>query len=141
MNRSSSLPMLLPGVLVALALAACSCSTGPSLPGNWAPESAELGGKIFPVAAFEGATLRLTADAYDFGGDKGTYTLLSTNPPAGMDIHGQVGPNAGRTIKAIYAVSGDQLTVCYQLGPGERPAEFNSAAGPQVLLVRYRRVP
>ena len=66
--------------------------------------------------------------------------MLAAGRPAAMDIHGQEGPNAGRTIQAIYQLAGDQLTVCYQLGAGERPAEFKSPAGSQVLLVHYRRV-
>jgi uncharacterized protein (TIGR03067 family) len=127
----------LPGLLVVLALAACSRAT---LAGRWAPQSAELGGQAFPVANFGGATLQLTMDSYEFAGDKGTYAVLSTNPPATMDVRGREGPNAGRTIQAIYELAGDQLTVCYQLGAGERPREFRSAAGPQVLLVRYTRV-
>jgi len=57
-----------------------------------------------------------------------------------MDIRGREGPNAGRTIQAIYELAGEQLTVCYQLGSGERPSEFKSAKGSQVLLVRYLRV-
>jgi len=57
-----------------------------------------------------------------------------------MDIHGREGPHAGRTIQAIYELAGEQLTICYQLGSGERPTEFKSARGSQVLLVRYQRV-
>ena len=58
-----------------------------------------------------------------------------------MDIHGQKGPNAGRTIRAIYALEDDQLIVCYQLGTGERPDGFETPKGSQVLLVRYQRMP
>ena len=132
----------LPGLLVALALAACSSTrpTGPTLAGKWAPLSAELGGQALPVAKFGEATLRLTKDTYEFAGDNGTYAVLSTSPPAKMDIRGREGPNAGRTIQAIYELAGEQLTVCYQLGSGERPSEFKSAKGSQVLLVRYLRV-
>jgi uncharacterized protein (TIGR03067 family) len=134
---------LLPVLLVSLVLAGCAGTrnAGPTLAGRWSPVSAELGGKDFPVANFAGATLALTTDAYDFAGDKGSYAVLSRTPPARMDIHGQVGPNAGKTIPAIYELTGEQLTICYQLGAGERPSEFKSAAGPQVLLVRYRRAP
>jgi uncharacterized protein (TIGR03067 family) len=106
----------------------------------WVPESAQLSGQAFPIATFAGATLRLTADAYEFGGDKGAISLHPTGSPAQMDITGREGPNAGRTIQAIYELVGDQLTVCYQLGQGVRPTEFTSPPGSQVLLVRYRRV-
>lgn len=134
MNRRA-----LVGPLAALALAVCSC-THTDLAGEWAPTSAELGGKDFPVAGFGGASLHLTKDTYEFAGDKGTFAVLSTRPPARMDIHGQVGPNAGHTIQAIYELAGEQLTICYQLGSGDRPSVFDSATGPQVLLVHYKRV-
>jgi uncharacterized protein (TIGR03067 family) len=135
-------PILLLGFMGVLILAACSSTitTTPTLAGSWAPQSAELGGKEFPVSNFDGAILRLTADKYDFAGDKGTYSLLSEGQPSRMDIHGEVGPNAGRTIRAIYEFTGGQLTVCYQLGKGERPGEFKSSLGPQVLLVKYKLV-
>ena len=133
MNRALGL-----GLLAVLSLAARS--PGPSLDGEWAPARAELGGQDFPIANFQGATLRLTANTYEFAGDKGTYAVLAAGRPAAMDIRGQEGPNAGRTIQAIYELSGDQLTVCYQLGTGERPGEFKTPKGSQVLLVHYRRV-
>ena len=60
--------------------------------------------------------------------------------PAKLDIHGQSGPNTGRTIPAIFEVSDEQLTIGYQLGAGERPSEFASARGEQILIVNYKRV-
>jgi len=132
-------------ILLAFALALTACSGGkttvPSLTGAWAPQVAQLGGQELPIATFQGANLNLTADTYEFAGDKGTYTLGSTSKPAQLDIVGKEGPNAGRTIQAIYELTGDQLNVCYQLGPGERPRTFESLAGTQVFLVRYKRVP
>jgi uncharacterized protein (TIGR03067 family) len=132
----------LPGLLAALAFAACTSTRtpDPTLAGQWEPENAELGGKVFPVANFGGANLQLSMDTYEFAGDKGTYAVLPTSSPARMDIHGLEGPNAGRTIQTIYKLTGEQLTVCYQLGSGERPGEFKSATGSKVLLVRYKRV-
>jgi uncharacterized protein (TIGR03067 family) len=133
---------VLPVVLSALAIVSCSSSprSGPTLAGQWAPVTAELGGGAFPVANFGGATLSLTADTYEFAGDKGTYSVSLAVSPARMDIRGREGPNAGRTIPAIYELAGDQLTICYQLGPGERPRDFTSPKGSQVLIVRYKRM-
>ncbi len=133
---------VLPGLLVSFVLASCASlpSAGPTLAGQWAPVSAELGGQEFPVASFGGATLQLTVDTYEFAGDKGTYAVLSKDPPARMDIQGRQGPNAGRTIPAIYALTDNELTICYQLGSEERPSEFKSPKGSRVLLVRYKRM-
>lgn len=135
-------PRVLTVLVAAVALAACSRTPPASaLVGRWTPASAELGGQPFPVANFGGASLVLTAGTYEFAGDTGTYSVLAANTPAQMDIHGRAGPNAGRTILAIYGLTGDQLTVCYQLGAGERPNDFTSPPGTQVLLVHYQRAP
>ena len=112
---------------------------GAALAGDWAPVSAVMGGKDFPVASFGGARLHLTGQAYVFAGDRGTYKLVSVAPPARMDIHGEEGPNAGKLIPTVYQVNGDQLDICYQLGPGVRPHDFTSPNGSQILLIHYRR--
>lgn len=134
---------LRPILLTFLTLALFGCTTparvSRKLAGSWTPQSAVLAGKNFPVANFSGATLHLTSTTYEFGGDRGNITVLSVKPPAQMDIHGLSGPNAGRTIKAIYAISGEELTVCYQLGAGERPREFSSPNGSSILVVKYLR--
>ena len=135
-------PILL-AVPIAFSLFACSGDepAAAALAGTWAPQSAQLGGQDFPIIGFQGANLLLTADTYEFAGDTGTYTLIGTAKPAQLDIHGQVGPNAGRTIPCIYELDGDELNACYQLGEGERPRAFESPADSMVFLVHYHRVP
>ncbi|MBS0457017.1 MAG: TIGR03067 domain-containing protein [Proteobacteria bacterium] len=112
---------------------------GAQLVGQWTPTSAQMGGKDFPVAGFNGATLAMTERTYAFGNDRGSYTITYTGTPARMDIHGEQGPNAGKTIPALYLLSGNALTVSYQLGPGVRPKDFDSPAGSQILVVHYQR--
>lgn len=129
------------GLLLTLAIAGCNMRSGaPRLAGRWTPVDAELGGQDFPVANFAGATLQLTDSTYEFAGDTGTYVVLSTKSPAKMDIRGTTGPNAGRTIPAIFELSDEQLTIGYQLGSGERTIEFASPQGSQILIVYYKRV-
>ncbi|TAH35232.1 MAG: hypothetical protein EYC70_13425 [Planctomycetota bacterium] len=132
---------LIGGSLLPVLLAACSTTREvfPPLAGHWLPQSAVLGGQDFPVSNFDGAALNLTTESYEFAGDWGTYVLLDWDGSGGMDIHGVHGPNAGRTIPAIYELDWDQLVICYQLGAGDRPEGFESPAGSQVLLVRYSR--
>lgn len=133
-------------LLLTVTLAGCAIMSHASLPSTgsltceWAPESAELGGRPFPVESFRDATLHLTAESCDFAGDTGTYRVLDAAEPAAMDIHGQAGPNAGRTILARYALMGDRLSIAYQLGAGERPTGLASPAGSQLLLIHYGRV-
>ena len=112
---------------------------GSLLAGQWAPVSAQQGGQDLPVSAFGGASLNLTERTYDFAGDRGSYTVVYAGMPARMDIHGEQGPNAGRTIPALYLLSGDDLTISYQLGPGVRPKDFASPPGSKVLVIHYHR--
>ncbi len=128
-------------ILSALLLAAvlAGCPSSKNVAGTWAPVRARLAGNEFPIAAFAGGKLQLTANTYEFAGDKGTYAVVSTKAPAQMDIHGVEGPNAGKDIPAIFALEGDSLTICYQLGAGERPGAFESPSGSKVLLITYAR--
>jgi len=128
------------GLLLTIAAAGCMRSGAPPLAGQWTPVSAELGGQDFPVANFGGATLQLTDSTYEFAGDTGSYAVLSSKEPAKLDIRGQSGPHAGRTIPAIFELSDEQLTIGYQLGSGERPTEFTSPQGSQILIVNYKRL-
>lgn len=130
-------------VCATVAVVACAPrKSGPQLQGAWAPDSAELGGGPLPVASFAGAILRLTDTTYDFGNDTGAVRLLPPATPAMMDIMGRAGPNAGRTIPAIYQLTDSTLTIAYQLAKdGARPTAFTTAKGTQELLVRYRRMP
>lgn len=109
------------------------------LAGQWMPVSAQLGGQDDPVANFSGGSLQLGKTTFDFNGDHGSYRIVYAGTPARMDIEVSQGPHAGKTIPALYALAGDELTVSYQLGPGVRPQDFNSPAGSKILVVRYHR--
>ncbi len=143
--RSTTLAMLAAATLLIAALVG-GCAGVPREPasplvGRWQPTEAQLGGRPLPVAGFDGAVLEMTADRYAFGIDHGHYVPIDGPLPTKMDVVGDSGPNAGRTIPAIYDVAGDALTICYQLGAGERPDAFRSPGGSRILLVRYRRIP
>jgi uncharacterized protein (TIGR03067 family) len=128
--------------LCAASLGACTStpSTSANILGRWQPVSAQLGGRELPIASFRGAALILQPGTYEFGNDSGTFTQGNAGPPAQMDIQGKVGPNAGKTILAIYSLQQDELVICYQLGAGPRPSAFESPAETQVFLVKYKRV-
>jgi uncharacterized protein (TIGR03067 family) len=130
-------------VLFLAALTGCNNAPpgGTNLAGQWIPITAMLSGIDFPVSNFGSAKLQLTKDTYDFAGDKGTYTLFPEATPPKMDIVGTEGPNQGKTIPAIYKLEGGVLTICYQLGNGERPTEFVSPPGMRILLVSYKQAP
>ena len=129
----------------AAALAACTsppggpAATPPALDGTWSPQSATLGGQHLPVAAFRGAVLVLRDGRYGFGNDRGRVELLPA--PGQMNIRGEEGPNAGKTLLALYERRADELRIAYQLGSGPRPTNFESSAGTQLFVVVYRLQP
>src|SRR5205085_4625542 len=94
--------------------------------GTWVPISAEMGGEALPAESLKAIKLVLTGHTYAaaIGGvtDLGTIEMDATRKPAVMDITGTDGPNKGKTILAIYELTGDTLKVCYALGGGTRPS-------------------
>jgi uncharacterized protein (TIGR03067 family) len=111
--------------------------------GGWTIEKAELGGMDI--------TEHLKAMKFDIreGGkytavlgeekDEGSFTIDPSKSPKEMDITSTGGPNKDKLIKAIYKLDGDTMTVCYELGGGDRPKQFESKKDTKGLLVTYKR--
>jgi len=59
--------------------------------------------------------------------------------PQTMDIVGREGPNAGRTMLAIYQLEADRLTVCYDLDGKERPSDMRPRDDRLLLSITYTR--
>ncbi|AWM41337.1 hypothetical protein GobsT_00340 [Gemmata obscuriglobus] len=115
-----------------------------SMVGNWTVEKAELGGKdstvVFKTLKFEireGGKYTVELGEKD----EGAFTVNASKSPKEMDIMSDQGPNKGKTIKAIYKLDGDALTVCYNLDPNKpaRPEKFESPASSKTFLVTYKR--
>jgi RNA polymerase sigma factor (sigma-70 family) len=109
--------------------------------GTWLAVSCEEGGKKVPEEKVKEARLILAADGkltHDFGKrDKsGTYKL----DPAKKPKEFTVSTNGGETLNGIYKLDGDTLTICANgVDGGERPTEFASKDGTQVLLLALKR--
>lgn len=71
--------------------------------------------------------------------DGGRYHVNEAVTPATMDIIGDRGPNAGRSMLAVFALSGDVLVVSYDLEGLERPANLAPAADQPLLRITYAR--
>src|SRR3954465_3333359 len=135
-----------PSVLTALALALGAPGAKdaqkapPSLVGDWAVESAVVGGKREDPPA--GTTWTFTVDGksvLSVGGGEGagpgpsTYTVDAKKDPAWVDI--AAGPK-GTPMKGVYKRDGDTLTLCLAVeADGDRPAAFESKAGEKVILI------
>jgi len=110
--------------------------------GTWILVTSELGGKKLPDEGLKDSRLILTGGRYSFQNDYGTYKVAlpeQAGSPTPMDIVGTDGPNKGKTILAIYELSGDTLRICYDLGGKQRPSEFTTHAGTSQFLVLYKR--
>ena len=71
--------------------------------------------------------------------DSGEYLVDDAASPQTMDIVGREGPNAGRTMLAIYELEADRLTVCYDLDGKERPSDMRPRDDRLLLSITYTR--
>jgi uncharacterized protein (TIGR03067 family) len=71
--------------------------------------------------------------------DNGSFTVDPGKSPKEMDIKPTGGPNKGKTVKAIYKQDADTLTICYNLGGGDRPTAFETKPDTKLFLAEYKR--
>ena len=113
------------------------------LDGNWNAVEAQLGGQHIDEEFLSVITLAVTGESCEVhvGGntDKGTLKYFSFNVPMGVDIAISEGKHQGKTIKAIYKMSGGYLFVCYNIEGADRPKTFISTHDNQYYLVRYKK--
>ena len=114
------------------------------LQGVWLPMpvKSQFGGKAFAPTTIATMKLTVTDENYEFVEgptvDDGQVILRPNLRPKEMDIVGVKGPNAGKTIPAIYRFEHGRLTVCYGID-GHRPKEFRSPKKSMVLLAVFKR--
>jgi uncharacterized protein (TIGR03067 family) len=143
MSGISLLPALLVLALPVLAMSANLEDVDPTVDGTWQATSAELGGQKFPKTVTDTIKLTLEKGKYEViaeSPDRGTVTYDTKAKPKTMDIQGTDGPNKGKTFLAIYELSGDQLTICYDLSGTSRPTEFKTLPKTQLFLVTYKKL-
>jgi len=114
------------------------------LNGIWEVGSLEANGAAIPPESSAGLTLTINGQKYAVNKegeiDHGTYSVDDAKSPKEMDIRPEIGPGAGKVIRAIYEFSGDTMRVCYALqDETERPKEFKTAPDSGTLLINYGR--
>ena len=71
---------------------------------------------------------------------EGTYKVDPSGKPATIDVVPGEGPNAGKTLKGIYRVKGDELTICIPVNADSaRPKEYEGKEGSGLMLVSLKR--
>jgi uncharacterized protein (TIGR03067 family) len=113
--------------------------------GKWKVEKSELGGKditdVLQVLEFEiHAGGKYTAQ-HGNNKDEGTFTVDPSKSPRQMVVKPMGGPNKGKTVKAIYKIDGDTLTICYDFSAdkSDYPQKFESKPDTVLLLTTYKR--
>jgi uncharacterized protein (TIGR03067 family) len=114
------------------------------LEGTWTPTSAELPGTKFPDEVLKTIKLVIKDGKYTVTvgkeEDKGTCKIAPDKKPKELDITGTDGPNKGKNFPCIYELTGDTLTICYDLAGKERPTEFKVKPNTMQFLAKYKRV-
>jgi len=115
------------------------------LQGAWVPIAATVAGQDLKVGELRVKYLVLDAGGYSIIDrsnhvvDSGEYLVDAAASPQTMDIVGRDGPNAGRTMLAIYELEGDRLTLCYDLDGTARPIDMQPQDDQLLLSITYAR--
>jgi uncharacterized protein (TIGR03067 family) len=117
-----------------------------AIEGVWLPVAAFVSGKEVPVDELRVARLVLRAGHYEIVNrneeivDTGDYTIDAAVLPRAMDIVGVSGPNAGRSMAAIFELDDeDRLTLCYDLEGEVRPDDMEAEEDELLLKITYAR--
>ena len=107
--------------------------------GTWAVVSEEHGGQKTAEEELKGLRLILAADGkltqkQGEREEEGAYKLDPAKAPKEIDVSAH-----NKMLPGIYKLEGDTLTLCADHGGAERPTEFASKAGTDVVLVVLKR--
>lgn len=111
--------------------------------GTWQCTKGTMAGNDFPEEIVKSIKLTITGNTYEVTvGEqviKGTATNDETTTPKRSKLQDKEGPNAGKTIYAIYEITKDEMKVCYAMEGTEYPKEFKSPAESKFFLAVYKR--
>jgi uncharacterized protein (TIGR03067 family) len=117
----------------------------PGLEGAWIPVAASVSGQELVVAELR--VKYLVLDGHDYSivdrsnqiVDRGEYLVNDSARPRTLDIVGRDGPNAGRSMLAIFELENNRLTVCYDLDGRHRPSNMQGQEDQLLLSITYER--
>jgi len=119
-----------------------SCTTkadnSASIIGTWIPVSQEMAGNEMPPTMFKTHRLIIEDNTYTMHAesiDKGAIAYSNGK----MDVYGEEGVNKGNHFTAIYKVTKEQLTICYNLAGDSYPSDFETKSNPMHFLAVFER--
>jgi uncharacterized protein (TIGR03067 family) len=112
-----------------------------ALDGTWALVRGEQDGVALPASVVRVSKLTIEGERHTvkLGEDEliGKHTVDAAKGT--IDTTDTEGPLAGRTLKGIYRLKGDELTVCFAAPGDERPTELSTEKGTGHLLHVWKR--
>ena len=111
--------------------------------GTWKLVSGEQNGEDEPQADLARSSLVIVGNKHTVTiGDavlKGTHKIDTSKSPMAIDAQDTAGPFVGMSLKGIFKVDGDELTVCFAPPGEDRPVEFTTKNGKAALMHVWRR--
>ena len=110
------------------------------LNGTWVPVQEEMGGTMFPKAAYENQRLTISDSIYTFIAESIDKGVVKTSVDK-MDIYGKEGVNTGKHFTAIFKYDNGLLTICYNLLGESYPQAYETKGKPMYFLSVFKKEP
>lgn len=113
--------------------------------GTWEGVTAEQAGKKGRLGAVWEVKEEKIIETNAKGMGEWKYRISPAKTPKEIDLTPNVGPAAGKTLKGIYKIEKDTLTICYVSGTveypekKERPREFDTKKTDDVVILTFQR--
>jgi uncharacterized protein (TIGR03067 family) len=114
------------------------------LQGTWKVVSVEHNGKKAEPKMIAGWTLvvagdKMTARDGNDVMDESSFRLDAAAKPPAIDLTMTAGNDKGKTVRGIYRLDGDRLTICVAEPGKERPKEFRAPEGAEATVLAFER--
>jgi uncharacterized protein (TIGR03067 family) len=148
--RTRTLAALVLGLFLAAAAGAADDATKKDqgkLQGTWQTVSGEFNGEKLDEELCKVLKFVCKGDKFEVQGPaeilnqyaKGTFKLDATTTPKTLDITIGEGDKKGDMVESIYELDGENLKVCAKLVGKERPADFTTKAGSNMVSLVLKR--